>query len=88
MFGAEDGEDIITKEPGYATLAVDLKAVANTVRIAVSRLSAPSSSRLGESFPLTFDVLQWWGIKKEKVQGSIVVTASMAGYAGQAGLPM
>lgn len=37
---------------------------------------------------LTFAVLQWWGIKKEKVQGSIVVTASMAGYAGQAGLPM
>ncbi|ORY88558.1 hypothetical protein BCR35DRAFT_329809 [Leucosporidium creatinivorum] len=30
----------------------------------------------------------WWGVRQEKKEGVIVVTASMAGYAGQMGLPM
>lgn len=31
--------------------------------------------------------IAWWGIRQNRREGSIIVTASMAGYAGQAGLP-
>lgn len=57
-------DEEIEVEPNHEVLELDLKAAANTVRLA------------------------WWGMKKENVAGSIVLTASVAGYAPQPGLPM
>ena len=59
--GVSDAE--IRVEPKHEVLDLDLKATANTIRLA------------------------WWGMKKEGIKGSIVVTASLAGYAG-AGITM
>ncbi|KAK4702439.1 hypothetical protein P7C70_g3787, partial [Phenoliferia sp. Uapishka_3] len=63
MFEAAE-DDNIEVEPRHEVTELDLKAVANTVRIA------------------------FWGMRKSGNGGNVVMTASVAGYTGQPGLPM
>ncbi|KDE05091.1 hypothetical protein MVLG_04531 [Microbotryum lychnidis-dioicae p1A1 Lamole] len=72
-FDSPETDPSIEVEPDYSVIDIDLKAVVSTVRIGM------------------------WGIKQNSDEGagpdvgkdaSIVITASMAGYAGQGGLPV